>query len=155
MAALVHGTGSRKEIPMNKLFLSATAAGLALAFGAASVGAQEVVPGAPAGPDAPAAGAAGDAANPFTVANIDPAAPFGTIDTNSAGADAEAVKAWAATLSDDLRLELTQRCEVIAGSGAAFSPEAASFCTLWATAQVADEEPLPGGAGPVPAGPPM
>ena len=129
---------------MNRLFLSATAAGLALAFGAASVGAQEVVPGAP-----------GDAANPFTVANIDPAAPFGTIDTNSAGADAEAVKAWAATLSGDLRLELTQRCEVIAGSGAAFSPEAASFCTLWATAQVADEEPLPGGAGPVPAGPPM
>jgi hypothetical protein len=107
---------------------------------------------------------AGD--NPFSVANVDPTNPFGTVDITMAGPNAESMQAWANTLEPGLKTEITQRCDVIAANAATYPADAVGFCTTWSTVQAEEEAvPLPGGApnilpapvpnagGPAPGGP--
>jgi hypothetical protein len=113
------------------------------------------------GGDAPggAAGAAAGVAagggvsveNPFSVANIDPANPFGTVDVTMAGANAESMQAWAASLNTDLKTEISQRCDVISANTSTFPADAVGFCTTWTTVQANEAvPPAPGGAVPAP-----
>ncbi len=124
-------------------------AGAAIALACAPALAQ-----APAAGDAPGAAVGGGVAaeNPFTVANIDPANPFGTVDVTMAGANAESMQAWAASLDAELKTEITQRCDVISANSSTFPADAVGFCTTWTTVQ-ANETAAPAvpGASPLPA----
>ncbi len=99
----------------------------------------------------------GDAAanNPYNAGNVDPAVPFGAIDIALAGATAATVQTWANTLSDEQKLELVNRCQVINANVAGYQPPAVSFCEMWTTAMANDPgaTPVPGLGGANPATP--
>lgn len=100
----------------------------------------------------PVIGGAGEAAgviksNPFSVANIDPLQPFGTVDVTMAGADAESMRTWAASLGPDLKTEISQRCDVISSNSSTFPADAVGFCSTWSTARASETLP---GAPPTP-----
>jgi hypothetical protein len=109
--------------------------GLLLATTGSMAFAQAPQP-APAAPISPVPGAAVDEANPFTLANIDPAVPFGQIDVEAA-TNPDTLAAWEKTLSEDQITELDQRCDVI-GQAADFPAEPRAFCDMWLTVR-ADE----------------
>ena len=115
----------------------------AIAFVCAPAMAQE-----PAIGGDPAAGVGGAviSENPFTVANIDPAQPFGAVDVTMAGANAESMQAWADSLDADLKTEISQRCDVISSNSSSFPADAVGFCTTWTTVQANEGvvSPLPG-----------
>jgi hypothetical protein len=96
--------------------------------------APEPAPPSPINPP-PAGNAAvpaiGDAPeqNPYTVANIDRAAPFGEINVEMA-TNPDTLAAWQKTLSDDQATELDQRCEVITAA-TDFPAEPRAFCDMW------------------------
>ena len=141
-----------------KQFLACTSAmALAAMTTVAFAQAPAAAPAAPAA--APAAQNAprdpGEAPQ-FNAANVDPAAPFGQIDVAPAGATRDTVLAWAATLTEPQKVELTSRCLVITANAANFQATANEFCTIWVDVMTADPgaTPLPGLGGPNPAGEP-
>lgn len=96
----------------------------------------------------PVIGGAGEAAgviksNPFSVANIDPLQPFGAVDVTMAGANAESMRTWAASLQPDLKTEISQRCDVISTNFSTFPADAVGFCSTWSTVQGSEILPLP------------
>jgi hypothetical protein len=99
---------------------------------------------APAGAASPAMGNVvpgklGDAAadNPFAVAGIDPASPFGEIDVDlSTNPDELAV--WQKTLTKAQVTELDQRCDVIT-TASNLAPEPLAFCDMWLTVRSGEE----------------
>lgn len=125
----------------NALFYAGAALALACAPALAqapAVGGDAAAPGAAIGGGVPAE-------NPFTVANIDPANPFGTVDVTMAGANAESMQAWAASLDAGLKTEISQRCDVISANSSTFPADAVGFCTTWTTVQANETAvPMPG-----------
>lgn len=95
---------------------------------------------------------AGDAVNPYALADVDPAAPFGAIDIVLAGATANTVQTWATTLTNEQKLELTNRCQVIDLNAANYQATVTAFCGMWMTAMSNDPgaTPVPGLGGAYP-----
>ncbi len=114
---------------------------------------------APAFAQAMPGGAAGNAmpmATPLTPADVDPAIPFGDIDIAAAGNTRDTVVTFAEGLTEEQKVELTSRCQVITGNAANYQGEALGFCETWVQVMTADPgaSPLPGLGGNAPAGVP-
>ena len=85
-----------------------------------------------AGPAA-AQNASGNAGG-FTVKNVKPTRPFGTINTYNVGVDPARISAWAKTLSADQRQEMVGRCSVIIQNQQNYYSETTNFCQNFAMA---------------------
>jgi hypothetical protein len=72
--------------------------------------------------------------NSFTAKNVNPAHPFGSINTYNVGVDPAQVSAWEKTLSADQRQEMVGRCSVIIQNQQNYYSETTYFCQNFAIA---------------------
>jgi hypothetical protein len=75
-----------------------------------------------------------NAASGFTVKNVKPIRPFGSINTYNVGVDPARISAWAKTLSADEKQEMVGRCSVIIQNQQSYYSETANFCQNFAIA---------------------
>lgn len=85
----------------------------------------------PPGQSAPAPGQSIEQINPDMVTRDK---PFGEMDMSAAmEADAD-LKTWAGELTEEQRVELSQRCAVIEGNTANYNEDTVTFCTNYGAA---------------------
>ena len=75
-----------------------------------------------------------NAASDFTVKNVDPVHPFGSINTYNVGVGPAQVSAWAKTLSAGQKQEMVGRCSVIIQNQQNYYSETTNFCQNFAIA---------------------
>jgi hypothetical protein len=75
-----------------------------------------------------------NAAGGFTVKNVDPVRPFGSINTYNVGVDPALISAWAKTLSAVEKQEMVGRCSVIIQNQQNYYSETTNFCQNFAIA---------------------
>jgi hypothetical protein len=75
-----------------------------------------------------------NAASGFTVKNVKPTRPFGSINTYNVGVDPARISAWAKTLSADEKQEMMGRCSVIIQNQQIYYSETTNFCQNFANA---------------------
>jgi hypothetical protein len=75
-----------------------------------------------------------NAASGFTVKNVSPIRPFGSINTYNVGVDPARISAWAKTLSADEKQEMVGRCSVIIQNQQNYYWETTNFCQNFAIA---------------------
>jgi hypothetical protein len=97
-----------------------------------------------AGPAAAQNANGANAASGFTVKNVSPVRPFGSINTYNVGVAPARISAWAKTLSADERLEMVGRCSVIIQNQQIYYEETTNFCQNFA---IAIAETIGGNAG--------
>jgi hypothetical protein len=75
-----------------------------------------------------------NAAGGFTVKNVEPIHPFGSINTYNVGMDPALVSAWAKTLTASDKQEMVGRCAVIIQNQQNYYSETTNFCQNFAIA---------------------
>jgi hypothetical protein len=75
-----------------------------------------------------------NAASGFTVKNVNPVRPFGSINTYNVGVDPARISAWAKALSADQKQEMVGRCSVIIQNQQNYYSETTNFCQNFAIA---------------------
>ncbi len=137
---------------MRRIASALGATALALAF--ATPAFAQAMPGGAANNMAPMATPANP--HPMTPADVDPAVPFGALDIAAAGNTADTIRTFSEGLTEEQKVELTSRCQVIGENSANFQAEAVGFCDTWVQVMTADPgaTPLPGLGGANPAGVP-
>jgi hypothetical protein len=80
------------------------------------------------------ADAGASAAGGFTVKNVSPIRPFGSINTYNVGVDPARISAWAKTLNAAEKQEMVGRCSVIIQNQQNYYSETTNFCQNFAIA---------------------
>lgn len=73
---------------------------------------------------------------------IDKARPFGALDIKAVdGRDVSKVTAWAKTLSESQKLDMSNRCSVVGANATSFLPDDVALCQTWTLAQAGEIAP--------------